>query len=175
MTPPSKLWTTWLAPDKQEMVQKCYIKKQVTRQRMGCFIWQPRCVIRHRTRGFQTVSYWKGNLEERPRVSALGWTSLTQNSLSCYCVPQYFQSFSRETGGLFIPATCGVKACSRFGWKLAQQRWPTFTSLSSSKLKYYIMLRVTHLIWLSLLEHFRQWCTVLNAVRGQRAGNTVLT
>lgn len=77
----------------------------------------------------------KGTQKERPRVSAPGWTSLTQNSLSCYCVPQYFRNFSRETRGLFIPATCGVKACSRFGWKLAQQRWPTFTSLSSSKTK----------------------------------------
>lgn len=68
----------------------------------------------------------KGTQKERPRVSAPGWTSLTQNSLSCYCVSQYFCSFSGETGGLFIGATCGVKACHRFAWKSAKQRWPTY-------------------------------------------------
>lgn len=157
------------------MVQKCYIKNRSPFKEWDALSGNRD--VRLDT-GQEVSRQWaieKGTQKERPRVSAPGWTSLTQNSLSCYCVSQYFRSFSGETGGLFIPATCGVKACSRFGWKLAQQHWPTYTSLNRLKLKYYIMLYVSHLRSLALLKHFRWWCTVLNAVWGPRPGNTGLT
>lgn len=166
----------WLALDRQEMVQKCYIKKNRSLVKEWDALSGNRDV--RLDTGQEVSRQWaieKGTQKERPRVSAPGWTSLTQNSLSCYCASQCFRSFSGETGGLFIPATCGVKACSRFGWKLAQQRWPTFTFSSSSKLKYYTTLRDTHLISLALLKHFRLWCGVLNVERSQRSGNTGLT
>lgn len=129
MTPPPKLWTTSListgqAGDGSKMLYKknrSLVVKEWDALSGNRDVWldtgqevSRQCAIE------------KGTQKERPRVSAPGWTSLTQNSLSCYCASQYFCSFSGETGGLFIPATCGVKACSRFGWKLAQQHWPTF-------------------------------------------------